>query len=44
MKGWYDARTFSKHVEEIKKAQPYYDQLFDWMDAQTPFSFSTIDN
>ena len=26
--------------EEIKKARPYYDQLFDWMDAQTPFSFS----
>tara|TARA_R100000687_G_C6415131_1_gene148276 strand:- start:91 stop:1011 length:921 start_codon:yes stop_codon:yes gene_type:complete len=44
MKGWYDARTFSEHVEEIKKARPYYDQLFDWMDAQTPFSFSTIDN
>ncbi len=31
---------FSQHVEEIKKALPYYDQLFDWMDKQKPFSFA----
>jgi len=40
MKGWYEASSFSKQVEEIKKALPYYDQLFDWLDKQKPFSFA----
>ena len=40
MKGLEDVSVFSKQVEEIKKALPYYDQLFDWMDEQKPFSFA----
>ena len=42
MKGWYEASSFSKQVEEIKKALPYYEQLFDWMDKQKSFSFSAL--
>ena len=39
MKGLEDANIFSQHRKEIEKAYPYYDQLFDWMDKQKPFSF-----
>jgi len=40
MKGVEDASIFSQHMEEIEKAQPYYNQLFDWMEKQKPFSFA----